>query len=276
MRVTPEVSKWCGGWRFGLACLLLATVAGCAATAPPPPPPALPPTFIPEVVYDPPPYVPYGEHTVATRLRQFGREARSRWRPWFERADVTYPPQAVVLVGLKREQRMQVYAGPSWNDLAFVRSIPWTATSGRLGPKRREGDKQIPEGIYELTAFNPNSSFHVSLRVGYPNEFDRRMAALEGRSRLGGDIMIHGGDRSIGCIAVGDEAAEDLFVLAADVGLEEVSLVLAPHDFRSGGLVAASQRQPEWVRRLYGRLDMTLRDLPLPGITTARGVSYAE
>lgn len=258
-----------------VALLALAVlVAGCSASRPQPkaryaalPPPV--PTAPPVAEWEPAPYVPWGEHTVATRLRQFGAAARSRWQPWFEDAGVAWPPRAVVLVGLKREQRLQVYAGPHWGGLRYVRDFAWTATSGGPGPKLREGDRQIPEGIYPIVDLNPNSRFHVSLRVGYPNALDRAVAAREGRSRLGGDIMIHGGAKSVGCVAVGDEAAEDLFTLAADAGIESIDLVLVPHDFRNRA-GSPPGRRPEWVAQLYERLDAALGQLPPATITTVR------
>ena len=240
------------------------------------PPPVAIPRPLPEPppvtsTWEPPPYIPPGQHTVATRLRQFGTAARERWQPWFADAGIAYPADVVVLVGLKHERRLQVYAGPTWRRLAFVRDLPWTATSGGPGPKLREGDRQIPEGTYDIESLNPNSRFHVSLRVGYPNEHDRRTAAREGRTRLGGDIMIHGGDRSIGCIAVGDEAAEDLFVLAADVGLENIEVVLAPRDFRRMDTLARTPSRPVWLRGLYTQLAAALQNLPPATVNTARG-----
>lgn len=262
------------GWGSLLAgCgILLATASACStarpqAAAPLPPPIAVAPAPPqPEL----PPYIPWGEHTVATRLTQFGTAARTRWQPWFEQAGVPYPGNAIVLVGLKREQRLLVYSGPSWGRLAYVRDFAWTATSGGPGPKRREGDKQIPEGIYAIESLNPNSRFHVSLRLDYPNRFDRSVAAREGRTGLGGDIMIHGGNRSIGCVAVGDEAAEDLFVLAADAGLEVIDVVLAPHDLRHATVSSRERDQIPWVRQLYARLDAALQSLPPATITTVR------
>jgi hypothetical protein len=227
------------------------------------------PTLARKPVTPIPRYVPWGEHTVETRLAQVGAKARARWKPLFEAAAVSYPPRAVVLVGLKRERRVEVYAGPSSDRLAFVRDYAVTAASGGPGPKLREGDKQVPEGIYAVEALNPNSRFHLSLRLDYPNEFDRRIAENEGRNELGGDIMIHGGAKSIGCIAVGDEGAEDLFVLAADAGAENLRVVLAPRDFRRTGEADPLPGQPVWVRILYSRLDDTLRSLPTKDVTTA-------
>src|SRR5438094_7344225 len=79
---------------------------------------------------------------------------------------------------------------------------------------------------------NPNSVAHLSLALDYPNDYDRTRAAEDGRDTLGGDIMIHGGSMSSGCVAIGDEAAEELFVLAADAGWRDAVVVLSPVDFR--------------------------------------------
>ena len=77
---------------------------------------------------------------------------------------------------------------------------------------RPEGDKQVPEGFYRIELLNPNSRYHLSLRVNYPNADDIERAREDRRDllNLGGDIMIHGGAESIGCIAIGNPAIEHL------------------------------------------------------------------
>jgi hypothetical protein len=107
----------------------------------------------------------------------------------------------------------------------------------------------VPEGVYRLTGFNPRSSYHLSMRVDYPNADDRAAARGEGRTNLGGDIFIHGKAVSIGCLALGDAAIEELYTLVADVGLARSRVLLAPS--------ATPQPSPgsaEWVGRLYERL----------------------
>ncbi|MFN2376255.1 MAG: murein L,D-transpeptidase family protein [Candidatus Binatia bacterium] len=207
------------------------------------------------------PYIPWGEHSDGTRLAEIGPTARRRWQGDFQRAAVTYPPASVTFVAFKREKKLDVYAGASPYRMSLIRSIPVTAASGGPGPKLREGDRQVPEGVYQVEALNPNSLYHVSLRLAYPNEFDRRMAAGDRRRKLGSDIMIHGSDRSIGCLAVGDQAAEDLFVIAADAGIENVSVLIAPRDFRRTGEAEPLPGQPAWVRGLYAELELRLRNL---------------
>jgi hypothetical protein len=200
--------------------------------------------------------------TVEERLAQFGAAARGRWKPYFDRAKTTYPPAAVKLVALKTEKVLQVYAVDKSGRGRWLRSCPILAASGIPGPKLQEGDGQVPEGIYPIESLNPNSRFHVALRVGYPNIFDSFQAAKEGRTQLGGDIMIHGSSVSVGCLAMGNEVAEDLFVLAADTGLTNVTAIIAPVDFRKGKSVPQSIKLPAWTSALYSQIKIQLTLLP--------------
>ena len=199
-----------------------------------------------------------GPRTIEQRRAEF-TSARARLQTRFNRAGIPFPPARVVLLGLKDERRVEVYAGPTDYALAHVADYPVLAASGTLGPKLREGDRQVPEGIYPLESLNPNSRFHVALRVGYPNDFDREAAARDGRSSLGSDIMIHGGSASIGCLAMGDDVAEELFVLAAETGVGNVTIVLAPVDLRTRPLPAGLDEG--WRGELYARVKDNLSKL---------------
>jgi murein L,D-transpeptidase YafK len=128
----------------------------------------------------------------------------------------------------------------------------------------KEGDSQVPEGIYKIDSLNPNSLYHLALRVGYPNEWDQEQARKDGRKDLGGDIMIHGGGGSCGCLAMGDEVAEDLFVLAARTGVENIRLVISPVDFRVQNLPAQTPAVPFWTGQLYSSIKSELSQLPEP------------
>jgi hypothetical protein len=203
-----------------------------------------------------------GRKTVIDRVAEYGPAAHHRIEPYFERAGVEYPPKRVVLLGLKRERCLCVYAAGPSGQYRFVHRYPFHAASGLLGPKLKEGDYQVPEGIYPVEELNPNSLYHLSLRVGYPNDFDRAHAAAEGRTDLGGDIMIHGGAKSVGCMAMGDSAAEDLFVLAADTGIENVKIVIAPVDFRRGEEPRRLKYRPSWLPELYSNIREAMANLP--------------
>ncbi|MGB7159130.1 MAG: L,D-transpeptidase family protein [Tepidisphaeraceae bacterium] len=204
-----------------------------------------------------------GKKTVADRIAEFGPTARARLAPHFASAGVWYPPARLMLVGFKSEKRLDVYATGADGAARFIRSYPILAASGRTGPKLKRGDRQVPEGIYAIESLNPNSRFHLALRVGYPNAFDREMAARDGRTDLGSDIMIHGKSASIGCLAMGDEAAEELFILAAETGIENIKVILAPIDLRASP-PSHHSNLPDWTTRLYEQIVSELSRLPVP------------
>lgn len=202
------------------------------------------------------------EYSVGERLAQFGEQARARLVAHFAAAAVAFPPPQVSLLAFKDTRVVEVYAGAAEGPWRLIRRYPILAASGVAGPKLREGDNQVPEGTYAVTLLNPNSRFHVSLRLGYPNEFDREMARSDGRANLGGDIMIHGAALSMGCLAMGDDAAEELFTLAAAVGLDHVKVVISPTDFRTGELTPAAGTLPAWTGRFYRALASELAQYP--------------
>lgn len=201
-----------------------------------------------------------GRHSVASRLKQYGDAARSRLRPAFENAGVEYPPPHMTWLALKEEKLLEIFATDANGAMRLVATYPILGTSGKPGPKLREGDLQIPEGFYRIESLNPNSAYHLALRVNYPSPFDLEHAKAEGRAEPGSDIMIHGSTGSIGCLAMGDEAAEDFFVLAADSGLDSIELLIAPHDFRIRP--EATHESPEWMPAVYDRLRTAMAGLP--------------
>ncbi|HSD39667.1 MAG TPA: L,D-transpeptidase family protein [Rhodocyclaceae bacterium] len=193
----------------------------------------------------------HGPYTVDDRLEQFGARVAERLRPSFAGAGLTYPPHEVTYVAFKDERVLELYARNSASDAwRFVKKYAVQGASGRLGPKLVEGDYQVPEGIYKAEFLNPNSRFHVSIRLNYPNQFDRNVAKIDNRVNLGGDIMIHGSSASVGCLAMGDEAAEELFALSALVAKERTRIVVSPTDFRSHGAVGPEAKH-SWVPVLY-------------------------
>jgi murein L,D-transpeptidase YafK len=131
----------------------------------------------------------------------------------FARAHVAYPPAELYLRVFKQERELELWAGPGRAALTLIKTFRICAVSGTLGPKREEGDGQIPEGFYEVARFNPQSNFHLALGIDYPNASDRRL----GRSgHLGGDIMIHGNCVTVGCIPLEDDPIEEVYLTAVD------------------------------------------------------------
>ena len=158
--------------------------------------------------------------------------------------------RSLTTVALKEEQLLEVWGHGDSGTRQKIRTFPFTASSGELGPKLREGDGQIPEGVYQVEYLNPNSSYHLSIKIDYPNAFDREKGKADGRERLGFDIFIHGKSVTVGCIPIGDEAIEDLFTLVAEIGIAKVGVIIAPCDFR------VRESQPEisgieWEAELY-------------------------
>lgn len=196
--------------------------------------------------------LPPGEHSVDEVLESFAPYAVSQLRPYFQEAGVAYPPSELALVGLKRERKLEVWA-KDWNHpgFRFIRAYDIQAASGVTGPKLRKGDRQVPEGVYRITRLNPNSNYHLSMKLNYPNEYDLFHANEEGREEPGSDIFIHGKAVSAGCLAMGDAAIEELFVLAAHVGTDNIKVVIAPHDPRVAPLDPDQPGLPGWTDELY-------------------------
>lgn len=95
----------------------------------------------------------------------------------------------------------------------LFKTYNFCAHSGILGPKVKEGDLQTPEGFYNINVFNPESKFHLSLGVNYPNEIDTQRS---GQEKPGGDIYIHGNCVTVGCIPLSDEKIKEVYVLAVE------------------------------------------------------------
>lgn len=200
-----------------------------------------------------------GGYTTDERLQQFGKDVSERIYADFQKAEVRYPAKYIAYLIFKDINVLEVYARSlSSENWKFVRSYPVLKASGLPGPKLREGDLQVPEGIYRSEFLNPNSRYHLSIRVNYPNEFDKEMAKADGRDNLGGDIMIHGSSVSIGCLAMGNTVAEDLFVLAVLTDSKSVKIVISPSDFRINPNYTAIETVP-WQNQLYDSLRAELR-----------------
>lgn len=119
--------------------------------------------------------------------------------------------QHVYLRAFKQERVLEVWTlAEAGKPYVLSKTYAFTAASGTLGPKRKEGDKQVPEGFYIANRFNPHSKYHLSIGINYPNESDRKRSD---QTKPGGDIFIHGKAVSIGCIAIGDKAIEEVYAL---------------------------------------------------------------
>lgn len=108
---------------------------------------------------------------------------------------------------------MEVWVRNSNNEpFKLFKTYKVCALAGTLGPKRMEGDFQVPEGFYYITEFNPKSDYHLSLKLNYPNQSDKLLADAY---KPGGGIYIHGSCVTVGCIPINDQQIEELYILAA-------------------------------------------------------------
>lgn len=206
--------------------------------------------------------------TVADVLRRCEPAARRRFAPACERHNVAWPPRRVTLLVFKQEKRLEAWGANARGPFRRLADFPILAASGQLGPKRRQGDFQVPEGFYRLSVLNPNSAYHLSLRVDYPNADDRGLPGRLPAARQGGDIYVHGNAVSIGCVAIGDVAIEHVFCLVARAAPSERHILLAPLDFRRSdaptprALAARTARDAKenaWLAGRYARLQTALR-----------------
>ena len=204
-----------------------------------------------------PVYVKYkGKRTVDEVISEVGAESVSRLKPHFARSGVTYPPQEITMIAFKDTKELQLWASDG-TKYELIKTYPILAASGKLGPKLKEGDKQVPEGIYEIEYFNPNSSYHLSMKLNYPNSFDAKYAKLEGREFPGTNIFIHGKSVSIGCLAMGNVAIEELFTLSNEVGRKNIKVIISPSNPKIR-MLEPPVGSAEWVKILYKNIEKAI------------------
>jgi murein L,D-transpeptidase YafK len=112
----------------------------------------------------------------------------------------------------KSESELEVWKQDRSGRYALLKTYPICKWSGDLGPKVKEGDRQAPEGFYDITPaqMNPNSQFYLAFNMGYPNAFDRA------HDRNGAHLMVHGDCSSRGCYAMTDEQIQEIFALGRE------------------------------------------------------------
>ena len=118
----------------------------------------------------------------------------------------------ILVRAYKKESELEVWKRGSNGKYALLKTYPICRWSGQLGPKTREGDRQVPEGFYSVTPaqMNPSSAYYLSFDTGYPNAYDRSFG------RNGGDIMVHGACSSRGCFAMTDQNIAEIYSIARE------------------------------------------------------------
>lgn len=174
----------------------------------------------------------------------------------------------------KQEKQLELWGkNKSTDSFELIKIYDICRTSGGPGPKRKQGDLQIPEGFYHIDIFNPASSFYLSLGINYPNKSDR---ILGKQGSLGGDIFIHGDCVTIGCVPITDDQIKELYVFcveAKDKGQNKIPVTIFP--------ARLSDYQFEYLKEQYSNdadkvnlwkdlkiaFDLFSQDNQLPSIT---------
>jgi murein L,D-transpeptidase YafK len=131
----------------------------------------------------------------------------------FEVKKLKWPANYIYIRSFKYDSQMEVWVKDEIKDpFRLFKTYKVCALAGTLGPKRLEGDYQVPEGFYYINEFNPRSEYYLSLGLNYPNVSDK---ILSDSYRPGGAIYIHGSCVTVGCIPIMDQQIDELYILAA-------------------------------------------------------------
>lgn len=149
-----------------------------------------------------------------TRVKDAYSEKENTVKNYFLHKNLNYQGFHMFVRAFKREQVLEVWIKENAaSRYELLTQYDFCSVSGNLGPKRKEGDRQIPEGIYFLNHFNPQSNFHLSLGINYPNRSDK---LLGDKQMPGSAIYIHGNCVTIGCIPITDDKIKELYILAVE------------------------------------------------------------
>lgn len=194
-------------------------------------------------------------------------------RKQFEEKRLPWPAKYIYIRSFKYDSQLEVWVKYDMNEkFRLFKTYKVCALAGSLGPKRMQGDYQVPEGFYYINEFNPNSQYHLSLGLNYPNVSDKILSDSE---MPGGDIYIHGSCVTTGCIPVQNQQIEELYILAAHAknqGQDFIPVHIFPIRFtnpKSVGYLSRYMRDfPEYsemageLKHAYEYFDKT-RELPL-------------
>jgi murein L,D-transpeptidase YafK len=191
----------------------------------------------------------------------------------FEEKKLQWPAKYIYLRSFKYDSQLEVWVKSEKGEkYKLFKTYRVCALAGSLGPKRMQGDYQVPEGFYYINEFNPKSTYHLSLGLNYPNISDR---ILGDSLQPGGDIYIHGKCVTTGCIPIMDQQIEELYILAAHAktqGQDFIPVHIFPIHFKNARSVAYLNRYlkdfPEYnpmvneMKQAYYYFDKT-KNLPV-------------
>jgi murein L,D-transpeptidase YafK len=217
-------------------------------------------------------------HRVATAFKlkkdELKKQAISKGLIW--------PIHQLYIRSFKYDSQLELWARNNSNEpFVLFKTYKICALSGSLGPKRVEGDYQVPEGIYYINEFNPKSQFHLSLGLNYPNTADK---INSGYQNPGNEIYIHGTCTTVGCIPIQNEQMEELYILAAlanSLGQSFIPVHIFPIRFNNAKsqavlqkITAEDNRYKELVQQLQTVFEYFDANKKIPLITINKNGDY--
>ncbi len=164
-----------------------------------------------------------------TRVKTAYDNSEATVKKYFSDKNLSYSGFQLFIRAFKKEKKVEIWIKEKNKETySFLHAYNFCASSGTLGPKRKEGDLQIPEGIYTINHFNPVSNFYLSLGIDYPNAADK---ILSDKLKPGGLIYIHGNCVTVGCIPITDDKIKELYILAVEAknnGQEKIPVHIFP------------------------------------------------
>lgn len=166
---------------------------------------------------------------VSARASSILNKVEDSLKSEFKKKNLIWPPVEMYVRSFKFDRQLEVWVKSNVSEPFVLFKLYKVCTqSGSMGPKRMEGDFQVPEGFYYINEFNPNSNYHLALGLNYPNSSDR---ILSNAARPGNNIYIHGNCVSTGCIPITDIPMEEVYTLASIVKLQGEQEFIPVHVF---------------------------------------------
>ncbi len=201
-----------------------------------------------------------------SRVKTAYEEKESVVKQYFSENNLAFGKFQLFLRAFKNEQILEAWVKENGKEeFTLLHTYDFCTTSGILGPKRKEGDLQIPEGAYHINHFNPQSNFYLSLGLNYPNASDK---ILSHATKPGRSIYIHGNCVTIGCIPITDDKIKELYVLAVEArnnGQEKIPVHIFPARFDKGGLekIVSDYALDDKIKGFWKNLELVYQDFEL-------------
>jgi murein L,D-transpeptidase YafK len=179
------------------------------------------------------------------RVRASYEDKEETLKRIYQEKGIDYKKQTLFIRVFKNENALELWIKNDKQNYTLLKTYTICNASGDLGPKRKAGDYQVPEGFYQIDRFNPQSSFYVSLGLNYPNASDK---ILSDKKNPGGDIFIHGNCVSIGCMAMTDDKIKEIYIVAVEAkngGQNNIPVHIFPFRMTVSNMSKAAEQYKE-------------------------------